>query len=116
MKTKRFLIFAACCFLAAALTGCGDGKVQSTVSKFGCDVSNAVSRVESALDPDDNVSSGVPDEDEQSSMPGYTSSQNGDAGGMGSDTDSGLESGGQVSSDVSGLDEESEASEKTKDL
>ena len=103
MKTKRFLIFAACCFLAAALTGCGDGKVQSTVSKIGDDVSNAVSRVESALDPDDNVSSGVPDEDEQSSMPGYTSSQNGDAGGMGSDTDS-------------GLDEESEAREKTKDL
>ena len=46
MKTKRFFIFAACCLLCLTLTGCGDGKVQSTVTRIGDDVSNAVIRVE----------------------------------------------------------------------
>lgn len=112
MKTKRFFIFAACCLLCLTLTGCGDGKVQSTVSRIGDDVSNAVSRVESALDPDDDTSSGVPTESEQSSMPGYTSSQSGDVSNRDDDGD---KSDGQVSSDVNS-DLESEASEDTKDL
>ncbi len=120
MKTKRFLIFAACCLLCLTLTGCGDGKVQSTVSRIGDDVSNAVSRVESALDPDDDTSSGVPTESEQSSMPGYTSSQSGDVSNRDDDDDesdagSDTMSDGQVSSDVNS-DLESEASEDTKDL
>lgn len=119
MKTKRFFIFAACCLLSLTLTGCGDGKVQSTVSRIGDDVSNAVSRVESALDPDDDTSSGVPTESEQSSMPGYSSSQSGDVSNRDDDTPSGDESGtmsdGQVSSDLSS-DLESKVSENTKDL
>lgn len=113
MKAKVFLIFSAFCLLGLTLTGCGDGRVQSAASKLGDDVSNAISRVESALDPDDNVSSGLPDESQQSSMPGYSSSQTGDADGSGTQSD------GQVSSDIDG-DESSAGDESaggnTKDL
>lgn len=54
MLKKRILAFCLCLSAAAVLTGCGDGKVQSTVSevvsRLGDDVSETVSRVESALD------------------------------------------------------------------
>lgn len=124
MKTKLFFIFTACCLLA--LTGCGNGKVQSTVSRVGDDISNAVSRVESALDPDMDTSSGFPDEDEISSMPGYSSSQGGGInsgdGDIVNDTESGIASDidnnsyiGNDSSTVNG-DASSEVSSKTKDL
>lgn len=113
MKTKVFLTFSAFCLLCLALTGCSSGRVQSAASKLEDDVSNAISRVESALDPDDNVSSGLPDESQQSSMPGYSSSQTGDADGNGTQSD------GQVSSDIDGdesiADDES-AGDNTKDL
>lgn len=118
MKTKRFLIFAACCLLSLTLAGCGNGRVESAASRLGDDVSNAVSRVESALDPDGNTSSGFPDESQQSSMPGYSSSQAGDLDGVDSGLESGTESDGHVSSgadgDPSSVDEEN--SRNTKDL
>ncbi|MCI8385001.1 MAG: hypothetical protein HFE95_00970 [Acutalibacter sp.] len=53
----RFLALCLCVPVLAILTGCGDGKVQSTVSevvsRLGDDVSETVSRVEDALDGDD---------------------------------------------------------------
>ena len=111
MKTKSFLIFSACCLMALMLTGCGNGKVESAASKLGDDISNTVSRVESALDPDhDDNSSGMPD---------YSSSQGGGINSGDDDIENGTESDGQVSSDVSGLDDGSSAdssSERTKDL
>lgn len=120
MKTKSFLIFSACCLMALMFTGCGNGKVESAASKLGDDISNTVSRVESALDPDhDDNSSGFPDEDEKSSMPDYSSSQGGGINSGDDDIENGTESDGQVSSDVSGLDDGSSAdssSERTKDL
>lgn len=118
MKTKRFLIFAACCLLSLTLAGCGSGRVESTASRLGDDVSNAISRVESALDPDDNASSGLPDESQQSSMPGYSSSQAGDPDGGDGGLQSGLESDGQASSDLNGDSSTAgdESSRNTKDL
>lgn len=57
---RRFLALCLCLPVLAALTGCGDGKVQSTVSevvsRLGDDVSETVSRVEDALDGNDNSS------------------------------------------------------------
>lgn len=99
--------------MALALTGCGDGKVQSAASKVADDVSNAVSRVESALDPDHNASSGFPDDEERSSMPDYSSSQGGGVNSGSSDLENGTESGIDSALD-SGLD--SEASKVTKDV
>lgn len=62
---RRFLALCLCLPVLAALTGCGDGKVQSTVSevvsRLGDDVSETVSRVEDALDGD-NTSSWLDDE------------------------------------------------------
>lgn len=119
MKTKSFLIFTVCCLLALALTGCGDGRVESAASKLGDDISNTVSRIESALDPDDGESSGFPDEDEKSSIPDYESSQGGGINSGDEDIVNGTESDGQVSSDVSGDDSsaaDDSSSERTKDL
>ena len=103
--------------MTLTLAGCGDGKVQSAASKAADDVSNAVSRVESALDPDHDNSSGFPDEDEQSSMPDYSSSQGGGINSGDDDIANGTES--DLDSDLdSGLDSDldSEASKNTKDL
>lgn len=118
MKTKRFLIISACCLMALTLAGCGDGRVQDTVSKVGDEISGAVSRVESALDPDSNGSSGFPDESEQSSMPDYESSQGGGINSGSSDIENGTESGGDISSagDASSHVDTSSARDKTKDI
>lgn len=124
MKTKLFFIFTAFCLLA--LTGCGNGKVQDTVSRVGDDISNTVSRVESALDPNRDTSSGFPDENDISSMPGYSSSQGGginsgdndiiDGTGSGivSDTDNNSRTGNDNSRVESNTS--SEASSRTKDM
>lgn len=60
MQKKRYLMVFVCVLLALCLGGCGNDKAQSVVSKLGDDVSNAVSRVESALDSmlDDDTSNG----------------------------------------------------------
>ena len=122
MKTKLFFIFTACCVMALALTGCSDGTVQSAVSRLGDDISETVSRVESALDPDrDNSSDGFPDEREQSSMPDYSSSQGGGINSGDEDIENGTESDGYVESriedDSSYLDDaESDVSEDSKDI
>lgn len=120
MKTKRFFIFAACCLLALTLAGCGNGRVESTVSRLGDDISNTVSRVESALDPDDNISSGFPDEDEISSMPDYSSSQGGGINSGDNDITNGTESDPEsdIGNDSSDFESgtESEVSESTKNL
>ena len=54
MLKKRFILFALCAGLAVLLTGCGNGRVESTVSdvisKAGEELDDAVSRVESAVD------------------------------------------------------------------
>ena len=121
MKTKSFLIFTACCLMALALGGCGDGRVESAASKLRDDMDGIVSSVESALDPDD--SSGFPDEKDQSSMPDYESSQGGGVNSGADDIENGTESGaGSGLDDESGLEsassavDESESSERTKDL
>lgn len=118
MKTKRFLFISACCLMALTLAGCGDGRVQDTVSKVGDEISGAVSRVESALDPDSNGSSGFPDESGQSSMPDYESSQGGGINSGSSDIENGTESGGDISSagDASSHVDTSSARDKTKDI
>lgn len=120
MKAKIFSVFTACCLLAMA--GCSDGKVQSTVSRIEDDVSNAVSRVESALDPDGDASDGFPDEDEISSMPDYSSSQGGGINSGDRDIVNGTESDiGSHIDDESRLEsradeDDSEASKDTKDM
>ena len=124
MKTKLFFIFTACCLLA--LAGCSDGKVQSMVSRVSDDVSNAVSRVESALDPDSDTSSGFPDENDISSMPDYSSSQGGGinsgdediVNGTESDAASDIDNDSAIGDNSSSVesDADSEVSEKTKDL
>lgn len=54
----KILALCLCLPVLALLTGCGDGKVQSTVSevvsRLGDDVSETVSRVEDALDGDNS--------------------------------------------------------------
>lgn len=56
----KILALCLCLPVLALLTGCGDGKVQSTVSevvsRLGDDVSETVSRVEDALDGNDSSS------------------------------------------------------------
>lgn len=111
--------------MALTLTGCGDGRVQDAVSKVGDEISGAVSRVESALDPDDNRSSGFPDESEQSSMLDYESSQGGGINSGSSDIENGTESGGDISRgddnvssdfDTSSDTGTSSSADKTKDI
>lgn len=104
------------------MAGCSDGKVQSTVSRIEDDVSNAVSRVESALDPD--ASDGFPDEDEISSMPDYSSSQGGGinsgdediVNGTESDTGSYIEDDDESRLESRADEDDSEASKDTKDM
>lgn len=54
MLKRRLILCVLAGALALALTGCGDGKVQSTVSeavsKIGEDIGETMSRVESGLD------------------------------------------------------------------
>lgn len=124
MKSKLFFIITAFCLLA--LTGCSNGRVQNTVSRLGDDVSNAVSRVESALDLDPDTSSGFPDENDISSMPNYSSSQGGGinsgdndiVNGTESDTVSDIDNNSHIANDSSWLESDtgSETSSKTKDL
>lgn len=102
--------------MALTLAGCSDGRVQSTVSEIGDDISGAVSRAESALDPDDNSSSGRPDKDELSSMPDYDSSQGGGVNSGSSDVENGTESRGDDSSDGNASSDTSSAKDKTKDI
>ncbi len=82
MLKKRFILFALCAGLAVLLTGCGNGRVESTVSdvisKAGEELDDAVSRVESAVDSMFEDDSRTED----------------------SRLDSGLESGGNLDSDL----------------
>lgn len=54
MIRKKLLALALCAALPFVLAGCGNGKVESTVSevasRLGNDVSETVSRVESAVE------------------------------------------------------------------
>lgn len=111
---KRVGSLCVCLALLAALAGCGDGKVQSTVSQVVSrvqeDVGDAVSRAESALD------SMVEDDDASGLQSDLGSGVNSDLdsaldSGLGDELDSGLNSGDGVSA-VEG--EESSARE-TKD-
>lgn len=77
MLKQRLILCALAGALALILAGCGDGKVQSTVSevvsKIGDDISGTVSRAESMLD--NYTSSGIDmDSSSMVSNPDYASS------------------------------------------
>ena len=101
MLKRRLMLCALAGALALILAGCGNGKVESTVSevvsKIGEDIGGTVSRVESALD--DHTSSGVDmDSSSMVSNPDFASS--------GSDHENGSSgvNSGDLNSDLDGLD------------
>lgn len=63
--TAAGAVFVACLclILSASFTGCADGQVESTVSdvisRIGADMDETISRVESALNPDDELDSAL---------------------------------------------------------
>lgn len=103
MIKKRICVFCLCLPILAALTGCADGEVQSTVSevvsRLGEDMNETLSRAESALESMDGIEtvSGLDNED-ASGMESNLDS------GLDNDLDSGLDSGLNGDDDYGNLD------------